>query len=303
MLERISENITFRKLEAFLVFMETGNLAKAAEALDTSSVSVHRALHSLEEGLRCPLFRREGRKLIPLASAHAFAEHAARAVRECASGIEKARQTAGIGSVRLKVGALYSLTFNTIPRLLIGLKTRRPDLDVDLTLSSNRDLLHKLREGELDAIVIALDERDAPSDLQAVPVFADDIWFAAPLESPYAGHQEIDLRELQDASFVSLGDDFATYQDFSHAFEMAGFQPRVVMRVGDIFSLINLVSGGMGYTLLPGRVAEFSPQIQLIALAQRYSVRQHITLLFPKNREHDPNLLGLSAECRMFKRR
>lgn len=31
------------------------------------------------------------------------------------------------------------------------------------------------------------------------------------------------------------------------------------MQVGDIFSLINLVSGGIGYSLLPARVSEFSP--------------------------------------------
>ncbi|ARP84623.1 LysR family transcriptional regulator [Bordetella genomosp. 8] len=298
----IDEQVSFRKLEIFLSFLELGNMTRVSEALDLSVVSVHRALHSLEEGLRCPLFRRDGRKLIPLASAYVFAEDAERALRACASGIEKARQAAGVGGARLKVGALYSLTLNTIPRLLMGVKTRRPELDVDLTLGSNRDLLRKLSDGELDAIVIALHERDTPSDLQPVPVFDDDIWFAAPPGSPYAQHREIDLLGLRDADFVSLNDDFATYQDFTHAFDVAGFQPRIAMRVGDIFSLINLVSGGMGYALLPGRIAEFSPQIQLIPLARRYATSQRITLLFARNRERDPNLLALSAECRVFKR-
>ena len=50
MLIRIDEDITFRKLEILLAFMETGNLARAAERLDISTVSVHRALHSLEAG-------------------------------------------------------------------------------------------------------------------------------------------------------------------------------------------------------------------------------------------------------------
>ena len=58
MRDRIDDEITFRKLEVLLAFMETGNLSKAAEALDVSSVSVHRALHSLEKGVRCSLFRR-----------------------------------------------------------------------------------------------------------------------------------------------------------------------------------------------------------------------------------------------------
>ena len=65
MTARIDEEITFRKLEILLAFMETGNLARAAEQLGISTASVHRALHSLETGTRCTLFRMEGRNLLP----------------------------------------------------------------------------------------------------------------------------------------------------------------------------------------------------------------------------------------------
>jgi LysR family malonate utilization transcriptional regulator len=75
------------------------------------------------------------------------------------------------------------------------------------------------------------------------------------------------------------------------------------MQVSDIFSLINLVSGGIGYSLLPGRVAEFSARIQLIPLDARYVSHQRITLLLPRNRERAPNLLALAAECRMYGQR
>src|SRR4051812_43840890 len=76
MAARIDEEITFRKLEILLVFMETGNLARAAEQLGVSTASVHRALHSLETGTRCALFRTEGRNLQPNDAAHALADTA-----------------------------------------------------------------------------------------------------------------------------------------------------------------------------------------------------------------------------------
>lgn len=50
----IDEEFTLKKLEIFLAFMRTGNLARAAAELQTSNVSVHRAIHSLENALRCP---------------------------------------------------------------------------------------------------------------------------------------------------------------------------------------------------------------------------------------------------------
>lgn len=192
------------------------------------------------------------------------------------------------------------MTVGTLPRIFAGLKTRRSALDIELTLGSNRSLLAKLEDGQLDAIVIALGEPLRNPDLLTVPMFDDEILFAAPLASPYAASAEIDLQTVRREKFVALGDDFATYHDFMAAFDKAGFAPQIALRVGDIFSLMNLVSGGIGYALLPRRVADFSPKVQLIPLAARYAISQHIVLVMQRNRERDPNLLALSAECRLL---
>ncbi|RFP09182.1 LysR family transcriptional regulator [Duganella sp. BJB488] len=299
----IDEEITLKKLEVFLAFMQTNKLASVAETLGQSTVSVHRALHSLEEGMRCPLYKRVGRNLVPLHTAYKFEEYAKRVLDECEEGVRKVRELAGVNATRLKIGSLYSLTLHCIPQLVIGVKLRKPGLDIDLTLGSNQDLLLHLEEGRLDAIVIGIQHPIHNSELMSVPLFNDDIFLAAPSESPYSGLQQIDLQDLRTEKFVTLNEGFVTSQSFTHAFELAGFAPDITMRVGDIFSLINLVSGGIGYTLLPGRVRTFSPRIRLIPLAQKYSSHQSIILLMAKSRERDPNLLALAAECRMYGRR
>src|SRR5437764_14894003 len=102
----IDEEITLKKLEVFLAFMRLHSLGKVSEELGQSTVSVHRALHSLEEGLHCPLFRREGRNLVPLPAASVFAKHAERAVEETEEGIRKARELAGVAGSRIKIGSL-----------------------------------------------------------------------------------------------------------------------------------------------------------------------------------------------------
>jgi LysR family malonate utilization transcriptional regulator len=299
----IDEAITLKKLEVFLAFMAYNNMARVSEKLGQSTVSVHRALHSLEEAVRCPLFKREGRNLIPLQTAYVFAEYAKRAIRECEEGIDKVRDLAGFNAARLKIGSLYSLTLRCIPELVIGLKMRRPELDIDLTLGSNAELLQSLEDGKLDAVVIGTQGEDLDANLLSVPLFNDDMFLAAPIGSTYASYGDIDLQDLRAEKFITLRDGFATAQSFSNSFERAGFEPDIAMRVTDIFSLINLVSGGIGYSLLPGRVSAFSTRIQLIPLAKKYASHQLITLLFARIRERDPNLLALAAECRMFGRR
>lgn len=296
----IDEEITLKKLEVFLAFMRLGSLARVSEELGQSTVSVHRALHTLEEGLRCPLFKREGRNLIALPTAYAFAKHAQRAVGECEEGIRKVRELAGFDASRIRIGSLYSLTLRCIPQLLIALKMRKPDLQPDLTLGSNEDLLRSLADGRLDAIVIGVQSPIDDKELVAVPLFEDEVQLAAPLGSPYANMERVDLQTMRNEKFITLGEGFVTADSFQHAFRQAGFVPETVMQVGDIFSLINLVSGGIGYSLLPRRVAEFSTRIQLIPLEARYSSHQQITLLVPRSRERSPNLLALAAECRMY---
>jgi LysR family malonate utilization transcriptional regulator len=74
------------------------------------------------------------------------------------------------------------------------------------------------------------------------------------------------------------------------------------MKVGDIFSLMNLVSGGIGCTLLPGRVRDVFPhKVQLIPVQPKFLMRQTIGLSFLRSRERDPNLLALASVCRVSK--
>ncbi|MES3011335.1 MAG: LysR family transcriptional regulator [Pseudomonadota bacterium] len=299
---RIDDELSFRRLETLLVFMETGSLARAAERLGTSSVSVHRALHGLEEGTRCALFRHEGRNLIPTDAAHVLADVARDILHTLERGIGATRQMAGYCADTIRIGSLYSLTSRVVPTLVMALKLRRPELNTELALGSNADLTQRLRDGTVDAALMGLPE-GAP-DIESEPLFDDEIFFAAPADSHYANMADIDLDACQEENFVSLTDGFVTHNGFMQAFQIAAFTPRVVMKTGDIFSLMNLVGGGVGCTLLPGRVrGVLPPEVRLIPLQTKYLVRQTIAVSFLRSRERDPNLLALLAVCRTAKPR
>lgn len=297
MLDRIDEEISFRKLEILLAFMESGNLARAAERLGISAVSVHRALHSLETGTRCSLFRLEGRNLQPTDAAHALADVAREVLQTMSQGIRATREIAGYAADRIRIGSLYSLTSVTVPALIMGLRLRKPDIQTELVLGSNQELLRKLREGAVDATVMGFPE--GASDVASQLLFEDDIFFAAPSESPHARQSEIDLSQFADERFVSLNEGYVTHDRFVDAFRVAGFEPNVVMTTNDIFSLMNLVGGGIGCTLLPGRIRSVLPRnVALVPLQPRYQMRQKISVVFLRTRERDPNLLSLLAACR-----
>ena len=167
-LPRIDEEITFRKLEILLAFMESGSLARTAERLSVSAVSVHRCV---------------GPTFTPSSSSARTTTCCA----SCVTGVSTRRAWASRGCSRGGVAGPVR----------------------------GRSLLR--RTGRLETL-------------------------------RGARHRS---RRLRRESFVSLSEGFVTYGGFMEALRIAGFKPKVVMTTGDIFSLTNLVSGGMGFTLLP----------------------------------------------------
>lgn len=293
----IDEGISFRRLEILITFIEHGNLSRTAEILGTSTVSVHRALHSLQESVRCPLFVHQGRHLVPTSAAHVLADAGKDVLAAMGKGITATRRAAGYGAGHIKLGALYSLTIQLVPEVIVGLRSRLPDVQSELVLGSNAELLGKLRSGTVDATLMAMP--NVEPDLVSVPLQEDHMYFAAPLGSRYAGRSVIDLKICSGESFLSLGEGFATQQGFRSAFQAANFEPNISMQVADIFSLANLVSGGLGYTLLPGRVQTiFQHKVQFIPLEEPYRCPHILGLSFLRARERDPDLLALTAVCR-----
>jgi LysR family malonate utilization transcriptional regulator len=297
-----NEELTLRKLAILGSFVKTGSLSKTAEELHLSSVSIHKALHSLESGIGCPLFVKEGRQLKPLPAAIYLAEASADLLEDVDRILKKTRAKAGLESGQIRLGSMYSLTANIIPRIIMGTKIRRPDLDIDLYMGSNEDLLQKLSEGSVDAIAIAVPTKDLPEGVQVVSLFEDQLFLASSKGSKPT-QAEIDLLDYQHEKFLTLQDGFATTSGFYEAFQLAGFKPNVIMKVGDIFSLMNMVSGDLGRSLLPGRVkALMGNAIEFTPLLPKYQVTQRIGLIYLQANESNPNVLAIAAEARMLRR-
>ena len=297
----LMEEITLRKLEMLLAYMESSNLRRAAEQLDVSAVSVHRALHSLEDALECALFRHEGRELLPTDAARVLADAARAALKLIGDGVQAARAAGGWSGARIRIGSLFSLGVDTLPRLVADMRQLRPDVQAELVMGSNADLLAQLRAGTTDAALMAIPP--AEPDIESLALFDDQMYFAAPIGSRYARLGAVDLQACANERFIALRAGFVTREGFDAAFRSAGVVPKLAMEVGDIFTLINLVGGGLGCTLLPGRVREaLGGKVELVPLQSRYQVRQRIGLNYLRARQRDPNLVALASACRSAQR-
>lgn len=297
----IDNEISFRKLQIFIAFMNERNIRRTAEKLDLSTVAVHRALHSLEDSIECPLFTNVGRNLVPLDSAIELLKHARQSINDLHTGISVAQEMAGFEGKSLRIGALCSLVPDVLSTILAGMKARKKDLSIQIVTGGNNNLITKLQDKEIDAAIIG-SPYSYISGMQTVSLFQDEIYFACSSRSPLAKLKEVDLAELKDDSFISLSEGFSVFAHYNEAFKLANFTPNTVARVQDIFSMLHLVANNIGYTLMPYRMKRVckNNEVTLIRLALPYRLHQDILLIFAANREKNPNILALMAECRMY---
>ena len=304
----LEEEITRRKLEVFSSFMKNETIGRTAEVLKMSNVSIHRSLHSLEEGIGCPLFTRKGRNLLPLPTAKELYAHIDRVLADLHSCIRSTRLLGNVGNDHVRLGTLYSLAIQTLPQLITGLRLRRPHIDFELHMGSNKLLLNKLSESQLDAIIIATGKEVIDrTRFEVLPLFTDRIYLTAPMDADFptgmSATAPVDLRLFKGKPFVSLSEGFATYRDFQSAFRVAGFEPNIVAKVKDIFSVLSMVQSGLGFALLPRRMcAVYKGSVRFLPLAECFQQNQSIGIVFDRSREYEPNLLALVAEGRMFAR-
>lgn len=197
---------------------------------------------------------------------------------------------------------MYSLTLETVPRLVMDFKLRKPDISIDLIMGSNQELLEKLENGQLDAVFISISENTLNKNVfETLPLFKDELFMAGPINSPLLMGEKADLQKFKDQNFISLGKGFATYHSFNEVFDHVNVKPNISLYVNDIFSLINLVQAGIGFSLLPGRIkTAYSSSIKMLPLNSQNTTSQTIGLVFLKNREHAPYILALLASSRMY---
>ncbi|CNC80312.1 LysR substrate-binding domain-containing protein [Yersinia pseudotuberculosis] len=291
-------DISLKKLNLFLHYMQNRKVSLTADRLGVSRVSVHRTLHSLEEELELPLFSHQGKSLIPLESAYVLAEQAALLMEQYERCIHLTCAAATNHNLVIKLGVLYSLTASTAPQLITGMKQRQAGCKIELTMNSNQNLIGMLCTQSLDAIIISTPEDYDPNQFETLPLFEDDVYLALPVSHPRAQDSCADLADYRDSKFVTLTEGFSTYKGFQQVFRIAGFEPDIAMQVRDIFSLMNLVGSGIGCSLVPGRLASILvDKVKLLPLAKPFQFSQSIALVFPRNNER--RLLPFIAECRM----
>jgi len=182
------------------------------------------------------------------------AERAARALGEV-EDLVRAVQSAGEPfAVTFRLGAIPTIAPFLMPRVLPLLKQRFPKLRLQMREDLTSRLVEALRMRTLDAALIALPYEAA--GIVSAPVAEDEFLFLCPENHPLAKRNDLAPEHLRNEDVLLLEDGHCLREHALSACQLSPGRKSADVGATSLHTLVQMVAGGMGVTLLPKIAAE-----------------------------------------------
>lgn len=257
---------TLAGLRAFAAVAEKHHFSLAASGLGLSQSTLSQALSSLEAGLGVQLIERSTRRVFLTAEGEQLLAYA-HAVLDAASQFSAA--AAGVADPlqgTLRLGLIPTVAPYVLPAVLAGLSEQLPDLRLRVIEDQTERLLTGLREGAVDAAVMAL-----PADVSGVteiPIYDEDFVLALPPGHALAGKRRVPPTALADLPLLLLDEGHCLRDQTLEICRNAGVRAELATtRAASLATAVQCVNGGLGVTLIPQTAVAVEAERNGLALA------------------------------------
>ena len=238
---------TLRQLRYFDALAGHSHFGRAAAACGISQPALSMQIKELEEALGAVLIER-GARQVRLTK---FGEEAALRARDILRSVDElgdfARASRGWFAGQLHIGMIPTIAPYLLPTVIGNLTRMHPELDIHVREALTSRLIQELVEGRLDTAIVALPVSE-PS-LTEVALFAENFLLVRPGEdegTPVPSSET--LREMR----LLLLEEGHCFRDQALSFcNMQSSSPREVLDASSLSTLVQMVSAGMGVTLIP----------------------------------------------------
>lgn len=247
-------DFSLRQLQYVVAVAETRGFRSAAERCHVSQPSLSAQVAQLEAVLGVRLFERDRRHVLVTAEGEALLVHARRVLAE-ADDLAAAAQRAGDPlSGTLRVGVIPTVSPYLLPEIVPALRREFPRLVVLWTEDRTSVLLQAVREGRLEAVLLAA--VPGMEELEREDVAEDPFVLAGPRDHPLLrARRPARLAEIEGERILLLEDGHC-FRDQALALCAAGGAQEAGFRATSLSTLTQMVAGGAGLTLLPALSVE-----------------------------------------------
>lgn len=257
-------NLTLRQLRYFDALARHSHFGRAAESCSISQPALSMQIKELEEALGGLLLERSARQV----ALTRFGEELAQRVRDILRSVDElgdfARASQDRFSGRLRIGMIPTIAPYLLPTITKNLTRMHPELDIRVRETMTPRLIQELVEGRLDTAIVALPVSE-PS-LTEVALFEEKFLLVRPSadEGTPAPSREM-IREMR----LLLLEEGHCFRDQALSFcNMQSAPPREMLDANSLSTLVQMVSAGIGVTLIPEMAVSVETRSASVSLAR-----------------------------------
>jgi LysR family hydrogen peroxide-inducible transcriptional activator len=288
--------MNLRDLQYLVALAEYRHFGRAAEASFVSQPTLSTQIRKLEDELGVALVERTPRKVLLTETGSEIARRARGVLSQVDEIKSIAQRTRDPESGTIRLGIFPTLGPYLLPHVIPHLRARFPRLELLLREEKTEQVLHMLREGTLDAGILALPVHD--DSLHVEFLFEEPFVLAVPSGHALAGRGRLRMDDLSDQNLLLLEDGHCLRDQALEVCHLAGAGEKTGFRATSLETLRQMVSANVGITLLPALAVQppvaQSPDVDLIAFEAPAPSRR-IAMLWRKSSAMTPFFEALAA--------
>lgn len=276
-----------RQLAHFVAVAEAGHFTRAAARVHLTQSSLSSSIRALERELGSELFVRTTRRVALTEAGRALLPAAQRAVAAAEDGRDAVAGVHGLVRGQLTIGAIQTIGPINVPALLARYHRRHPGVALRLHHAGVASLVHKTADGELELAVVDRPLGPQAHRVSARPIGTESLLLGVASNDPLANRSRVRLIDLADRDFVEYRPDSSLRASIDQACQAAGLQRRIACEVDTIADLVELVSLGLGLSLLPPAAIRMAGE-RAVGIAIDPSIPRELILVTPHDRQPSP---------------
>jgi DNA-binding transcriptional LysR family regulator len=248
--------LNLNEIRTFVTVARVGSIQSAAKQLHMTQSAVSRLVQRLELDLGATLFDRQTKPLALTHDGRVALEYGQR-VLHAAEAFSEALSPAALPSGVLRIGAAHVLAELVAERPLDLLRSKFPDLTLQVSVDWAGELIERLHSGELDAAVISLlTEGEPKSELTARRLCKEEVRIVGAANlSPTRWRT---LQAMNEIGWIIQPEGCGYRTALTQALQRAGGgPPKVVVETFSKDLQLSVVARGVGFGLLP--VSQLNP--------------------------------------------
>lgn len=228
------------------------HFGKAAERLGIAQPPLSQQIKTLEQEIGTPLFSRTKRHVELTAAGTVFLTES-RKILALVEQARRAAQRAARGEVgQLEVGFVGSAIYGSVASVFRLMRERYPEVSVALQDLTSEEQVEAMKAFRLDVGLVRPPVVGTDSLVMQI-IWREPLVIALPRTHRLSGQRKIAMKELAGEPFFQISRHVNPefYDQFIRVCAQAGFSPDIVQETRTTLSIVSLIAGGMGVSLVP----------------------------------------------------